>query len=157
VGAPSPITKGDFYSIADRQRIHCVQRPHRGPIPIATAPDVLLVERFEDPRDGPLPQLVFPGGYPERAAVPVAFRDIVPLDAFGAVALPLQSLDQVVNVLRAMLLVRLRADVIDARRRILADVAPALAALRLLEQLVAVARPGRRLLLGLLRSPLQAG
>jgi hypothetical protein len=89
--------------------------------------------------------------------VPVAFRDIVPLDAFGSVALPLQSLDQVVNVLLEMLLVRLSADVIDARRRILADVAPALSEIRLIEQLVEVAKPVLRLLVGLLRYPLPEG
>jgi hypothetical protein len=87
----------------------------------------------------------------------VAFRDIAPFNEFGSVALPLQSLDEVVNVLLEMLLVRLRADAIDAIRRILADVAPALSEIRLIQQLVEVAKPMLRLLAGLLRYSLQEG
>jgi hypothetical protein len=81
----------------------------------------------------------------------------VPLDAFGSVALPLQSLDEVVNVLIEMLLIRLGADLIDARRRVLPDVAPALSELCLMEPLVEVAKPMLRWLSGLLRDSLHEG
>jgi hypothetical protein len=48
----------------DRQLVHRVQGPDVGPVPIATAQEVLLVDGFEDPRDCSLPQLVFHGGDP---------------------------------------------------------------------------------------------
>jgi hypothetical protein len=141
----------------DRQLIHRVQCPDVGPIPIATAQEILLVDGFEDSRDRALQPLVFHGWYLERAALPVTFRDLVPLDEFGSVALPLQSLDQVVYVLLQMLLVRPGADVIDALRRVLPDVVPTLLEIRLIEQLIEVAKPMLRLLLGLLRYPLHEG
>jgi hypothetical protein len=141
----------------DRQLIPCVQRPHLGPIPIAPAPAVLRVERGTEPRDCPVPPLVCPGGDPARAAVPVAFREIGPLDACGSGALPLQALDPVVNGRLERWLVRLSAAVIDARRRLLAEVAPARAAIRLLAPLVERAKPGLRLLWGRLRSPRHEG
>jgi hypothetical protein len=81
----------------------------------------------------------------------------VPLDEFGSVALPLQSLDEVVNVLLEMVLVRLGADLIDARRRVLPDVAPARSELCRIEPLVEVAKPRLRVLSGLLRSSLHEG
>jgi hypothetical protein len=81
----------------------------------------------------------------------------VPLDAFGSVSRPLQSLDEVVNVLFELWLIRLGADLIDALRRVFPDVAPARAEIRLIAQLVEIANPRLRLLSGLLRSPLQDG
>jgi hypothetical protein len=48
----------------DRQLVHRVQGPDVGPVPIATAQEVLLVDRFEEPRDRSLQQLVFDGRYP---------------------------------------------------------------------------------------------
>jgi hypothetical protein len=87
----------------------------------------------------------------------VAFRDVVPLDEFGSVALPLESLHEVANVLLQLLLVRVRADVIHAVRRRLPDVLPTLAEIRLIEQLIEVAKPMLRLRSGLLRYPLQEG
>jgi hypothetical protein len=61
------------------------------------------------------------------------------------------------NVLLEMLLVRLGADLIDAVRGVFPDLAPTLSELRLIEQLVEVAKPMFRLLSGLLRYPLQDG
>ena len=46
----------------DRQLRPGGQRPNLGPSPIATAPDVRRVDRFEARRDCPLPQRGFPGG-----------------------------------------------------------------------------------------------
>jgi hypothetical protein len=104
-----------------------------------------------------LQQLVFHGRDPERAALPAAFWNIPPLDEFGSLALPLQALNEIVNVLLEMLLIRLGADVIHAICRILPDIAPALSEIRLIEQLVEVAKPMLRLLVGLLRYSLQEG
>jgi hypothetical protein len=141
----------------DRQLVDGVPCSTRGPLPIATAQAVLLVDGVEAPRDRALPQLSFHGRAPERAALPVALRAVVPLDACGAVALPLASRHQVAHVLLPLRLVRARADVIHAVRRRRPDVLPTPAAIRLLAQLLAVAKPVRRWLSGLLRSPLHEG
>ena len=140
----------------ERQCIHGVQGSDVGPISVATAPEVRLVDGCEDSRDRALPPLVFHGRYPERAALAVAFRDRAPLDACASVALPLESLDEVPNVLLEMVLVRLGADVIDAIRRILPDVLLTRSERGLIEPLVEVANAMLRLLAGLLRSPRQA-
>ena len=131
----------------DRQLIPRVQGPDMGPIPIATAQEVLLVDRFADPRHRAVPQLVFHGRDPERAALPAAVWHIPPLDEFGSGALPPQALNESVNVLLEMLLIR----------RILPDIAPALSEIGLMEPLGEVANPMRRWLVGLLRSSLHEG
>jgi hypothetical protein len=141
----------------DRQLIHGVQGSDVGPISVATAPEVLLVDGFEDSRDRALPPRVLHGRYPERAALPVTCREIVPRDAFGSGALPLPALDQVVYVLLQMWLVPLGADVIDAIRRLLPDVVPTLVEIRLIAPLLEGANPRLRLLLGLLRYALPDG
>jgi len=76
----------------------------------------------------------------------------VPLDEFGAGARPLPSRDEGVKVRFALVLVRRDADLITAGRRVLPDVAPALAAIRRREPLVEVANPMLRVRSGLLRS-----
>jgi hypothetical protein len=141
----------------DRQLLHRVQGSDVGPISVATAPEVLLVDGFEDSRDRALPPRVLHGRYPERAALPVTCREIVPRDAFGSGALPLPALDQVVYVLLQMWLVPLGADVIDAIRRLLPDVVPTLVEIRLIAPLLEGANPRLRLLLGLLRYALPDG
>jgi hypothetical protein len=62
-----------------------------------------------------------------------------------------------VNVLVEMALILLRTDAVHPRGCLLADVPPALFEERLVEPLIAVAEPMCRVLLGLLRYPLQEG
>ncbi len=73
------------------------------------------------------------------------------------VLLPLESLNEVVDILIEVLLILLSADAVNAIRRILADVAPTLFEKRLIEQLVEVAEPMLGLRLGLFRYSLQEG
>src|SRR2546421_12340549 len=96
-----------------------------GAIPIATAQAILLVDGGEEARDRPLQQLVLHGRYPYRSQLAVPFGAIVPSDQLGAVALPLQSLHQVADVRVQVLLVCLRAHLIDAVGGVCADVTPA--------------------------------
>ena len=140
-----------------RPLVHRGPGPDRGPRPLATAPDVRRVDRFADPRDRAWPPRVFPGGSPQRTAVPVACRDLRPRAALGAVAVPLPSRPEVLPVRLERWRVGFGADVIDAIRRVLADGAPALAELRLLEPLLEGANPRRRWRSGRRRSPRHAG
>jgi hypothetical protein len=68
----------------------------------------------------------------------------------GSVPLPLPALDHIVDVGVEVGLVVLGTDMVDALRSLLPQVAPALFEKRLVEQLVAVAEPMLRVLLGLL-------
>jgi hypothetical protein len=84
--------------------------------------------------------------YPSRALLAVPFGAIVPSDQLGPVALPLQTLHQVADVLVQILLVCLRAHLIDPVGGVFADVLPALLKQCLVEPLMAVAiGPTRRL------------
>jgi hypothetical protein len=141
----------------DRPLSHRGHGPTVGPIPLATAQAVRRIEGCEDPRDRTLPPRVFPGGPPERTAVAVAFRDIAPRDACGSGALPRESLAEVAAVRLQRRLVRFRADVIHAVRRLRPEVAPARSKIRRIAPLIAVAKPRLRLLSGLRRYALQAG
>ncbi|MGH2687954.1 MAG: hypothetical protein ACRDKW_03980, partial [Actinomycetota bacterium] len=68
-----------------------------------------------------------------------------------------QALDAVVHVRLARWRLRLGADRLDALRRVLPDVAPALAERRRMAPLVEVAQPRLRVLVGLLRTPRHEG
>jgi len=134
----------------DRQLIHRVQGSHGWPIPIATTPEILLVDGGEEARDRQLQPLVRHGRYPYRSELAVPCGEVVPSDPCGPVALPLQSLHQGADVFVQVLLVGLRAHRIDAVGGVLADLAPAVLEPRLVAPPIEVAKPRLLLALGLL-------
>jgi hypothetical protein len=141
----------------DRPLVHRVPGPDVGPVPLATAPAVLRVDRVAEPRDRAWSPRVVDGRDPYRSELTVPCGAIVPRDACGSVALPLPALDAVVKVRLARGLVRLGADLLAASRRVLPDVAPALSEICLIAPLVEVATPRLRLLSGLLRDARHEG
>ena len=94
-------------------------------------------------------------GIPHGRRLPSPLGDRLPSDPFGPVALPLPSLHQVAAVRVQVLLICLRAPLIDAVGGVVADLAPAVLAQRLVAPPLAVANPILRLALGLLRDALQ--
>jgi hypothetical protein len=98
----------------ERPFVHCVQGSNVGPLPLATAPEILLVEACEDARDRPRQQLVLHGWSPSASQLAVSVRNIVRSDQLGPGALPLQALDQVAAGLVHVLLGCLRAHRHDA-------------------------------------------
>ena len=141
----------------DRPCVYRVQGPHLWPLSIATAQKILLVEGGEEARDRQRQQLILDGRYPQRSQLAVLFGDIVPSDPCGSVALPLQSLHQWPDVRFQVLLVRVRAHLIDAVGGLLADITPAVLEQLLIEPPVEVANPILRVAFGLLCYALQGG
>jgi hypothetical protein len=92
-----------------------VPRSHVRPVPIATPQDILLVDSLQYPRDGELPQLILDGGDASRAPLAVPCRDVPPSDELSAVALPLESLHEMVKVLLEMALIVRRTDAVPPR------------------------------------------
>jgi hypothetical protein len=79
-----------------------------GPIPIATAQEVLLVDGFQEARHCQLQELVFYGGDAQRSLRAIPVGNVLSSDEFGTVSLLPQALHEVVDVLVQVLLVGLR-------------------------------------------------
>jgi hypothetical protein len=125
----------------DRQFVHRVQSSHVWPIPIPTPPELLLVDGCEEVRDRQLQQFILDGRDPQRSQLAMLCGDIVPSEPFGSVTLPLQSLHQWPDVLSQVLLVRLRAHLIDAVGGLFAEIPPAVRQQFLVEHPIEVAKP----------------
>src|SRR5438309_574272 len=82
----------------DRQFVDRVESSFIRPIPITTAQKILLVDGFQYPRDRQLQQLVFDHRNPEWTHSPIRLRYPVPSDQSCPVALPLQPLHEISNV-----------------------------------------------------------
>src|SRR5262249_13542235 len=141
----------------DGQCIHRIQGAYLGPIPIATAQEVLRVDGCQEARSCQWSELVFYGGDAQRALRAIPFGHILASDEFGAVPLLLQALHEVVDVLVPGLLIGVGTHLIHPGGGILAEVAPALLQERLVEHPREVAEPIALLTFCLLRSSLQGG
>jgi hypothetical protein len=141
----------------DGQPVDGLQGSHLRTIAIATAQHVLLGDGLPYPRDAELPQRSLDSGDAQRAQRSITVRDVLPLDDFGSVRLPLESRYEVVHGLVERALIVLHTDAVHPEGCLLADIPPALVETRLVAPLIAVAEPMLGLLLGLLRDPRQEG
>jgi hypothetical protein len=133
------------------QPVHGVHRSPLRPVPITTTQASLLVEGWQAPRDGELPQLILHGGHSSRPQLAIPLRDVPPSDELGPVALPLESRHERVQGRIAMALIVLRPDAVHPLGGLLADVPPTRFEKRLVAPLIEVAEPMCGRLLGLLR------
>jgi hypothetical protein len=127
------------------------------PIPLATAPEVRRIDRFEESRHRQLPPFVCDGGASQRTRCAIPCGTIVSSDACGAVPLLLQTLHEGVDVLVHVLLVGVRTHVVHPGGGILPDVTPALLQKVLVKPPIESADPITLLTGGLLRDALQGG
>ena len=82
----------------------------------ASFAEVRLVDAFQYPRGAQLHDLVFQRGDAQRALAPVGFGDVGPLYIPRPVALPDQAVQQVVQILRQVLLILAHRDAVHPGR-----------------------------------------